>query len=221
MTSRARRLAALTALAILAGCEQAPVPGSPPAPPPIAPAAPAPDPEPAPAWIPDQPIRFALRAGGGYPVAPDQWARIVEYAQAAFDRSYIRLELPDRAGVTVHVRFLQTGPESMVASASFDRIAGVMAPTIEFYMPSFRRNYSVGLGVAPGSDEWLMGLGHILAHELMHVIDITCPHSPDQASLFNDHTLGGVWSGAPAVRFLDHARACISDLARPPGTQPR
>ena len=194
-------------LLLLAACEQAVGPVGPPvdttpvdqpAPPEPEPYAP-PAPKPTPVWVPQEPILVSVAEGtdeGPY-VTDAEWLSIVEYADHAFSRSYIRVHvLPVATGDGTHitVRFQheqgdETVDEPALASAH------VTDSLIRFYMEHWPLAH----------DHLLIGMGNALAHEIVHILNIKCEHDPlDTPTLF-----GGGPVLTTDVYFSDATRACL------------
>ena len=196
--------------------------------PPAEPGEPDPEPEPPPfvrPWIPDAPIRLGLRRLSSYPdlgyvgygLSAETWRSIIGYASAAFARSYIRVELlgPHAADVhaVVDVIFTTTGHsgDAFGGAGWTNRADGLRSPRISLYMTVFNAGYP------PRHERWTELLGHIVAHELMHIIDMDCPHASGEGTSVFDAPAPGFYT---TNRFGDHARQCIVNLDRPPATHP-
>lgn len=121
--------------------------------------------------------------------------------EAAFDRSYIRLDIHTEpaAGEPVTVRFLDgrdPAGDYAVARGGHGEIHIYMA------------HWSPGGNMYEDTSEcrWISTLGNVTAHELVHVLAPACPHTP-----YDDGppTLFGEFGGH--AYFGDHVRACIVD----------
>ena len=182
-----------------------------PDPPAADPDPPEPEPEPEPAepepttasaWVPDYTIVVAVTRGideGGF-VTDAEWLTIVEYADDAYQRSYIRVQVELAHTVTVEqvydVRFLRKGNGPALASAG-----GTNNNSVSFYMA----NWPEAIFSHPRR---LIALGNTLAHELLHIIDrdylldIECEHDPlDMPTIFG----AGPWLETE-ITFSEHVR---------------
>ena len=139
---------------------------------------------PTPVWVPDSIIRVTvvkLYDEGRY-VTDAKFATMVEEAEAAFLRSYIRVDL-----VTA-----ERGPGDHHAAVSFftddcrhNALAEARADTsqIFFYMDCLNTHES-----RLGTPLWWRALANILAHELVHIIVPECRHDPTGDTLYSDVT---------------------------------
>ena len=168
------------------------------------------DPEPVPPptveWVPvGATILLAVEKGtdeGAY-ISDEEWLTMIELADDAFRRSYIRVHVVPAhlvdADWPVPVHFTHGDESSPLADANASRVMFFMAN----WGPWWRR------------DEQLIALSNTLAHELMHVIDfrylpnIECEHDPaDVPTIYAD---GVPWEAkiSAETTFSEHVRDCF------------
>ena len=133
------------------------------------------------------------------------WLSIVEYADHAFSRSYLRVHiLPVATADSTHitVEFLHDVAPSADDNAMASASAGYSR--IRFYIVNWPH-----MMVPDMHTERLINMGNTLAHEIVHILEPQCDHDPvDTRWLL---AVGMDWRDAITtdIYFSDATRACF------------